>query len=56
KLEKYYQSFCLLDQGFVKQNSEITVKEHVAAVAKRLGDDIVIRRFIRFQVGEVFPA
>jgi elongation factor Ts len=54
KLDKFYQSFCLLDQGFVKQNSEITVKEHAAAVAKRLGDDVVIRRFIRFQVGEAF--
>ena len=54
KLEKYYQSFCLLDQGFVKQNSEITVKEHAASVAKQLGDEIVIRRFIRFQVGEAF--
>lgn len=56
KLEKYYQSFCLLDQGFVKQNSEITVKEHVINVAKRLADDVVIRRFTRFQVGEAFSA
>lgn len=56
KLEKFFQSFCLLDQGFVKQNSEITVKEHAASVAKRLGDEIVIRRFIRFQVGEAFTS
>ena len=56
KLEKYYQGFCLLDQGFVKQNSEITVKEHVATVAKRLGDELVVRRFVRFQVGEAFSA
>src|SRR4029453_14526134 len=26
KLEKFYQSYCLLDQGFVKKNSEVTVK------------------------------
>lgn len=52
KLEKFYQGYCLVDQGFVKQNSEITVKEHVAALAKQLGDEIVIRRFVRFQVGE----
>jgi elongation factor Ts len=52
KLEKYYQSFCLLDQGFVKKNSEITVKEHVGALAKQLGDEITLRRFTRFQVGE----
>ena len=56
KLEKYYQGFCLLDQGFVKQNSEITVKEHVATVAKRIGDELVVRRFVRFQVGEAFSA
>ena len=56
KLEKYYQGFCLVDQGFVKQNSEITVKEHVATVAKRLGDELVVRRFVRFQVGEAFSA
>jgi elongation factor Ts len=52
KLEKFYQSFCLVDQGFVKKNSEITVKEHVAGLAKELGDEITIRRFLRFQVGE----
>jgi elongation factor Ts len=52
KLEKFYQGHCLVDQGFVKQNSEITVKEHVATVAKQLGDEIVIRHFVRFQVGE----
>jgi elongation factor Ts len=51
KLEKFYQTMCLVDQGFVKRNSEITIKEHVAAVSKQLGDDIVIRRFVRFQVG-----
>src|SRR6266566_514414 len=52
KLDKFFQERCLLDQGFVKRNSEVTVKEHVASVAKQLGDEITIRRFIRFQVGE----
>src|SRR5207249_5411621 len=52
KLDKFFQERCLLDQGFVKKNSEVTVKEHVASVAKQLGDEITIRRFIRFQVGE----
>lgn len=52
KMEKFYQSYCLLEQGFVKQNSEISVREHVAAVAKQLGDTIIVRRFARFQVGE----
>ena len=52
KLEKFYQTYCLVDQGFVKKNSEISVKEHVAQVAKQLGDEITVRRFVRFQVGE----
>lgn len=51
-LEKFYQTYCLVDQGFVKRNSEISVKDHVAEVAKQLGDEISIRRFVRFQVGE----
>src|SRR5262245_40447672 len=52
KLEKFYQTYCLLDQGFVKRNSEVTVKEHVGSVEKQLGDKIEIRSFVRFQVGE----
>lgn len=56
KLEKFYQGVCLLDQGFVKMNAEITVREHVGAVGKRLGDEIAVRRFVRFQVGEVAAA
>ncbi|NOS68773.1 MAG: translation elongation factor Ts [Verrucomicrobia bacterium] len=51
-LEKFYQTYCLVDQGFVKRNSEISVKDYVAEVAKKLGDEITIRRFVRFQVGE----
>jgi elongation factor Ts len=52
KLEKFYQGVCLLDQGFVKRNSEVSVKEHQGIIAKQLGDEIVVRRFARFQVGE----
>jgi elongation factor Ts len=51
-LEKFYQTYCLVDQGFVKRNSEVSVKEHVAQTAKQLGDEVAIRRFVRFQVGE----
>jgi elongation factor Ts len=52
KLEKFFQGCCLLDQGFVKRNSEVSVKEHIGGIAKQLGDEIVIRRFARFQVGD----
>lgn len=53
KLEKFFQTFCLLEQGFVKQNSEVSVKDYMASAAKPLGDTISVRRFVRFQVGEV---
>ena len=55
-LEKFYQTYCLVDQGFVKKNSEISMKEHVASIAKQLGDEITIRRFVRFQIGEAVTA
>jgi elongation factor Ts len=51
-LDKFFQTYCLVDQGFVKRNSEVNVKEHVAQIAKQLGDEVTIRRFVRFQVGE----
>ena len=51
-LDKFFQTYCLVDQGFVKRNSEVSVKEHVGQVAKQLGDEITIRKFVRFQVGE----
>lgn len=53
KLEKFFQTFCLMEQGFVKQNSEVSMKDYLASVAKPLGDTISVRRFVRFQVGEV---
>jgi elongation factor Ts len=52
KMEKLYQSYCLVDQGFVK-DPEKTVKAYVEGVAAKLGDEIAIRRFVRYQVGEV---
>ncbi len=52
KIEKFFQGVCLVDQGFVKRNSEVSVKEHIGGIAKQVGDEIVIRRFARFQVGD----
>jgi elongation factor Ts len=51
KREKYFQTVCLVEQGFVKKNGEITVKEHIATVGKALGDEVTVRRFLRYQVG-----
>ena len=50
-IDKFFQTYCLVDQGFVK-NPEQTIAQHVAEVGKKIGDEITIRRFVRFQVGE----
>ena len=54
KLEKFYSTVCLIEQPFVK-NTEITIKDHITAKIAQLGENIVIRRFIRWQVGEELP-
>ena len=51
KREKFFQTTCLVDQGFVK-NPDVTVKAHLGTVSKQLGDELTVRRFLRFQVGE----
>ena len=55
KLEKFYSTVCLLEQPFVK-NPEIIIKDHVTAKIAALGENIVIRRFIRWELGEEQPA
>ena len=51
KIDKFYSSVCLLEQGFIK-NPDQTVKELVATKIAALGENIVIRRFTRYLVGE----
>jgi elongation factor Ts len=51
KLEKFYSTVCLLEQGFIK-NPDQTVKELVSTKIAELGENIVIRRFTRYLVGE----
>ena len=51
KLDKYYSMVCLIEQPFVK-NQEIVIKDHITAKIAQLGENIVVRRFIRWQVGE----
>jgi elongation factor Ts len=51
KLDKFYSSICLLDQAFIK-NPDQTIKELVASKIAELGENIVIRRFARYAVGE----
>ena len=55
KLEKFYGSVCLLDQAFIK-NPDQTIKDLVASKIAELGENIVVRRFARFAVGEELDA
>lgn len=53
KMEKYYTDVCLLDQVFVKDpEGKKKIKDLVAECVAKLGENIVIRRFARFQLGE----
>src|SRR4030088_4009 len=51
KHDKFYSTVCLMEQGFIK-NPDQTVKELVASKIAALGENIVIRRFTRYLVGE----
>jgi elongation factor Ts len=51
KLKKFYSEACLMEQSFVKED-DITIHERVERTISRLGENIMVRRFVRFQVGE----
>lgn len=51
KMEKFYGEVCLLEQRFVK-NPDQTIEQLTKELIARTGENIVIRRFARFQVGE----
>ena len=51
KMEKFYEENCLLEQHFIKDEG-ITVKELVDQAIAKLGENMSIRRFSRFKVGE----
>jgi elongation factor Ts len=51
KLDKYYQENCLLDQAFIKDPS-VTVKDLLAQKIAKIGENMVIRRFTRYQLGQ----
>jgi len=51
KLKKYYEDVCLLNQKFIK-DTDITVETLLNNMIAKTGENIVIRRFVRFQLGE----
>jgi elongation factor Ts len=50
KLAKFYEEFCLLDQPFIKDQSQ-TITQIIATKVAKLGENISVRRFARFKVG-----
>jgi elongation factor Ts len=50
RLAKFYEEFCLLDQPFIKEQSQ-TIAQIIAAKVAKLGENISVRRFARFKVG-----
>ncbi len=51
KLEKFFSEVCLLDQPFIR-NPDITVREYIESLIGKLGENIQVRRFVRYQLGE----
>jgi len=51
KLEKYFNEICLLEQHYIK-NPDVTINQLVAEKIAKIGENISVRRFARYQVGE----
>ena len=51
KLKKYYEDVCLINQKFVRDN-DISIETLVNNMIAKTGENVVIRRFVRYQLGE----
>lgn len=51
KVDKFYSTICLLEQAYIK-NPDMTIRDFVNSKIAELGENIVIRRFTRYMVGE----
>jgi elongation factor Ts len=49
--DDFYKNHCLMEQPFVKDPS-ITVKDYLSTIVSKMGENIVVRRFMRYKVGE----
>jgi len=50
-LEDYLKSSCLMEQPFIK-NPNISIKDYLADIVAKINENIVIRRFVRYKLGE----
>jgi len=55
KMEKFYEENCLYEQHYIKDES-VSIREMITQAVAKLGENITIRRFVRFKVGEVSGA
>lgn len=51
KMDKFFQVNCLMEQAFVK-NPDISIADYLSEIVAKIGENIVIRRFVRFALGE----
>jgi len=51
KLKKFYQEACLLEQPFIKDD-DLTVDDLIKNAIAKIGENIVLRRFVRYQIGK----
>lgn len=51
KLESYYQEVCLYEQPFIK-DPKVKIKDLIAQAVGKIGENIQVKRFVRFQLGE----
>ncbi len=51
KIESYYKQVCLVDQPYIREPKK-TVNQYITEVAAKLGENVVVRRFSRLQLGE----
>ncbi len=51
RMEKYFSQYCLLHQPFVR-DEDMTVRDYIATYIAKLGENIRVRRFVRFNLGE----
>ena len=51
KMTKFYEEVCLLEQPFIKEQS-VSIREMIAQKVGKLGENITVRRFARFKVGD----
>ena len=51
RMSKFYQEACLLEQPFVKDPA-VNVRDYIATFVQKIGENIKVRRFVRFKLGE----